>query len=96
MNLVMSGFGAKDVLELESFAPSASETVAFTQNATNTGGTLTITDGALHASIRLFGQYVAGGFHLSDDGHGGTAIHYGASSGGQAVPAQVEFALNRH
>jgi hypothetical protein len=36
---------------------------SFVANATNTGGTLRVTDGTFHAAIRLLGQYAAAGFH---------------------------------
>jgi hypothetical protein len=46
-----------------------------------------IKDGALKASITLFGQYVAGGFHLAASG-AGTAITYAAPTS-----AHVEIAV---
>jgi len=37
-----------------------------------------VTDGALKATITLFGQYVAAGFHLTHNAAGGTTITYTA------------------
>jgi hypothetical protein len=37
---------------------------------------LTVTDGTQHASVTLFGQYLATGFHLKSDGAAGTDITY--------------------
>lgn len=39
------------------------------------GSVLTATDGTLKASLTLFGQYAATGFHLAKDG-AGTAVAY--------------------
>jgi hypothetical protein len=39
---------------------------------------LTIIDGTLNASVTLFGQYLAAGFHSVTDYAGGTAITYSA------------------
>ena len=46
------------------------------EDAAKTKGVLTLTDGALKATVTLFGQYTATGFHIAGDGHGGTAITY--------------------
>jgi hypothetical protein len=45
----------------------------WTQNTTSQGR-LTITDGTHTARLTLLGQYVAGNFHVSTDGHGGTVV----------------------
>ena len=46
-----------------------------TYSGTNSGGTLTVTDGTHTANIALLGQYMAGSFVASADGSGGTLIH---------------------
>jgi hypothetical protein len=51
-----------------------SESLSFT--STGSGGVLHITDGALHATVTLFGQYVAAGFKLAADATGGTNLTY--------------------
>jgi hypothetical protein len=76
----LRGFNNKSLLELTSFAPGSTEKISFSESGDKTNGVLTITDGFEQASITLFGQYVAAGFHMGSDGHGGTAVTYGASS----------------
>jgi hypothetical protein len=72
---LVSGFsGATDVLDLAGFDTKAKK--SFTENAQKNGGTLTITEGALKASIALFGQYVASGFKLATDHAGGVDVTY--------------------
>ena len=65
----LSGFGGTDVLDVTpvSFAASV---------ATFAGGTLTVTVGTHSAAFQLVGAYAQAGFHLVNDGHGGTAIGY--------------------
>jgi hypothetical protein len=72
----VSGFGATDTLDLASFAFKASEKLSFVENKAKTKGVLTVTDGSLKATITLFGQYVAAGFHLAGDHAAGTTIVY--------------------
>ena len=80
--LVFSGFDKTDTLDLTAFAFNGSESFSFVENGANTSGTLTITDGVLHASVTLFGQYTAAGFNLASDGADGTAVIYTLSAGG--------------
>jgi autotransporter passenger strand-loop-strand repeat protein len=75
-SLSISSFRATDTLDISNFGYSASEQLTFVENAKKTEGVLTITDGSLKATITLFGQYVAQGFHKAADGAGGTAITY--------------------
>jgi len=83
----LSGFAAGDTIDLTKFAYSATgETVGFTENAANTQGTLTVTDGTQQTSITLFGQYIAAGFSLESDGHSGTAISYTPPAGTADAP----------
>jgi autotransporter passenger strand-loop-strand repeat protein len=77
--LTLSGFAATDMLDLASFAFNKSETVSFSENAKKTQGVLTVNSGGLKASVTLFGQYAATGFHLVNDA-GGTAVTYSAAT----------------
>lgn len=52
----------------------ATTTLAYSENATQTGGTLTVSDGLNSVSLSLLGQYSAADFAASADGHGGTLI----------------------
>src|SRR6185437_15972084 len=76
--LTASGFGKSDTLDFRSFKPGRAETVSFVENAAHTKGVLTIKDGAMKATVTLFGQYVAAGFKIGEDGAGGTALTYAA------------------
>jgi autotransporter passenger strand-loop-strand repeat protein len=73
--LRVSGFANTDGIDLTGFAPKGAR-LSFQENAAKTSATLTIRDGALKATVMLFGQYVASGFKLSADGAGGTTITY--------------------
>jgi hypothetical protein len=76
-------FGGQDSIELANFAFSSSETISFKENAGKMKGTLTITDGVLHANLTLFGQYIAAGFRFASNHAGGTAITYTQPPSGQ-------------
>lgn len=74
----IKGFATGDKIDLSStdFAFGGDETVTFQENDGGTAGMLTVTSGADVFSVQLFGQYVAAGFHLGADKHGGTLITY--------------------
>jgi hypothetical protein len=61
-------------LDLPDIAFGAHTTLAYSQNAADAGGTLTVTDGRHAASIALLGNYMAGSFVAAPDGHGGTLV----------------------
>jgi autotransporter passenger strand-loop-strand repeat protein len=84
--VTVSGFTATDTLDLASFKFSTVGKPTFVVDKAKNGGTLTITDGGLTATVTLFGQYVAAGFHLAKDAATGTAITY-------AQPAAQAFEL---
>jgi hypothetical protein len=50
---------------------SANTSLGYAANNDNTGGTLTVSDGAHAMGIALLGQYMASSFPLSGDGHWG-------------------------
>jgi autotransporter passenger strand-loop-strand repeat protein len=70
-------FGGLDKITLASFKFGTSQKLSFVENAATTSGTLTVTDGAMKATITLFGQYGAAGFHMAAAG-AGTVIAYRA------------------
>ena len=74
VTLGITGFTKGDTIDLAAFAFKGAK-LSFVENKAKTSGLLTITDGTLKATIRLFGQYVATGFKLSAAGTG-TAISY--------------------
>jgi hypothetical protein len=61
-------------IDLPNIAFGAQTTLAYSQNAAGTGGTLTVSDGRHAASIALLGNYMAGSFATAADGHGGTLV----------------------
>jgi len=61
-------------IDLPNLAFGAHPTLAYSQNAADTGGTLTVTDGRHAASIALLGNYMAGSFVTAADVHGGTLV----------------------
>jgi autotransporter passenger strand-loop-strand repeat protein len=71
----ISNFRAGDIVDLAYIHFSnAGMTLDFSEDATNTSGTLTISDGSNVATLDLLGQYSAAQFALSADGHGGTLV----------------------
>jgi autotransporter passenger strand-loop-strand repeat protein len=71
----ISGWQAQDVIGLGDISFSAGGTTfGYSENANNSGGTLTVSDGSNVATLALLGQYSASAFALSSDGHGGTLI----------------------
>jgi probable HAF family extracellular repeat protein len=70
----IAGFGGSDQIDLGDIGFGANTTLGYTANNTNTGGTLTASDGIHTANITLLGQYTAASFATASDGHGGTTI----------------------
>jgi hypothetical protein len=70
----VSGLGGQDQLDLRDIGFGATTTVGFAANSSNTGGTLSVSDGTHVAQIALLGQYMANSLVTASDGHGGTAI----------------------
>ena len=68
------GFDDNDALDLADLAFD-STTLSYAANSSNTGGTLTVSDGTHTANIALLGQYMAADFVMSANGFGGTVIH---------------------
>jgi hypothetical protein len=82
----LSGFGAGDTLDLTGFSFSGGPKLSFVENANNTQGILTVTDGTLKTAIILLGQYAAAGFHTGQDSGSGTDITYVPPSPGHHSP----------
>jgi autotransporter passenger strand-loop-strand repeat protein len=78
--VTLSGFKATDTLDLAGFAFKTTEKLSFVENAAKTSGTLRVTDGTQRATITLFGQYVAAGFHVISDGAVGSVVSYGSAT----------------
>jgi hypothetical protein len=81
----VAGFGAQDHIDLPSIAFGPPTTLGCAENSTNTGGTLTISDGAHVASIALLRNYIAATFATAAHGHGGTLVSEAAQVVQQSV-----------
>jgi hypothetical protein len=70
----VTGFSGQDGIDIRSLAFSGNTTPAYTPNGSNTGGTLTVTEGANSINIALIGSYMASSFVAQSDNHGGTLV----------------------
>ena len=71
---LVAGFGQPDRLDLRDIAFTSGVTSATWTQSDTTSGTLAVTSGNETATITLLGQYAAGNFRVSTDGHGGTLV----------------------
>jgi hypothetical protein len=70
----VAGFGAQGRIDLSNIGFGSQTTLGNSENKSDTGGTLTITDGTHTAAIALFGNYMASTLVAGADGHGGTLV----------------------
>ncbi|MHC2467869.1 hypothetical protein [Bradyrhizobium embrapense] len=68
----VAGMTGADAIDFANISFANVHTPTF--NGTSSGGTLTVTDGTVTASIALLGNYMASTFTTSSDGHGGTLV----------------------
>ncbi|KRP98785.1 hypothetical protein AOQ73_20595 [Bradyrhizobium pachyrhizi] len=68
----VAGMSGSDTIDFANINFANVQTPTFSGNAS--GGTLTVTDGTVTASIALLGNYMASTFTASSDGHGGTSV----------------------
>jgi hypothetical protein len=73
---IVSGVSATTHFDLVDVAFGAGTTASFVENAANTGGTLSVTDGAHTVNIALLGQYATGSFTTAADDTIGTLLTY--------------------
>jgi hypothetical protein len=73
---VVSGVTANDHIDLLDIIFANAPTLNYIANAGNTGGTLSVSDGAHTANIALLGQFDPAGFHDEADKGLGTLISY--------------------
>jgi autotransporter passenger strand-loop-strand repeat protein len=72
---LVAGFAKPDRIDLKDISfVSGTTWETFTEAASLTSGTLTVSDGMHAANITLLGQYVTANFLLASDGHGGTLV----------------------
>ena len=81
----VSGFGAQDVIDLPGIAFDAQTTLGYLPNSNQTGGTLSLTDGAQSAKIALLGNYMASSFAVASDNHGGTMVTEASQASNQSL-----------
>ena len=70
----VAAFATPDGIDLPGIGFGATTTLAFSENNSRTGGTLTVTDGTHAAAIALLGNYMASTLVTGADGHGGTLV----------------------
>ncbi|HLH97803.1 MAG TPA: hypothetical protein VKW08_22050, partial [Xanthobacteraceae bacterium] len=70
----IAGFASDDAIDLSDIGFGAATTLAYSAASDGSPGALTVSDGSHAAQIALLGQYIAGSFAMSGDGHGGTLI----------------------
>jgi VCBS repeat-containing protein len=70
----ISGFGEADQIDLGDIPFSTTTTLGYMADASNSGGTLLLSDGTDTANIALLGGYTVSSFAISSDGHGGTLV----------------------
>jgi hypothetical protein len=71
----ITGFSGSDIIDLADLG-SAAATLSYHENATGTGGTLSIFDGAQTAELTLLGHYSADNFSIVADATKGALISY--------------------
>lgn len=70
----INGIARSDAVDLRTHAYSATDPTVWTQNANNSGGTLTIGTGASQVVLNVGGVHTLSEFKLVSDGAGGTLI----------------------
>jgi hypothetical protein len=70
----VAGLASQNGIDLPGIGFGANTTLAFSENNSHTGGTLTVTDGTRAATIALLGNYMASTLVTGADGHGGTLV----------------------
>jgi hypothetical protein len=63
-----------DAIDLQDIDFAKLTTETYVENATGSGGTLTLSDGTNSASINFSGEYVLENFKFQSDGNGGTLL----------------------
>ncbi|HEV2334846.1 MAG TPA: hypothetical protein VGS13_05080 [Stellaceae bacterium] len=70
----LKGFAASDRIDLRNIAFGSSTTRRFTEAASGTSGTLTVTDGTHTIQLTLLGSHKTTNFTLASDNHNGTLV----------------------
>ena len=83
----IQNFSTLDGIDLTSVLFAFHPTLGFSEDASNTFGTLTVSDGTHAASILLLGQYTAASFQQVSDGGTGTLVAMAGTSNLTAILA---------
>ena len=70
----VADFGAQESIDLPGIPFGVHTTLGYSENSSDTGGTLSVKDGTHIAKLALLGNYMATSFVTAADGHGGTLI----------------------
>ena len=81
----VSGFGAQDVIDLPGIAFDAQTTLGYLADSNQTGGTLSLTDGAQSAKIALLGNYMASSFAVVSDHHSDSMVTEASQASNQSL-----------
>ena len=76
----VAGLHGQDAIDFADIGFGAHSTLGYSGNSDNSGGTLSVGDGAHVASVALLGSYMASTFVAASDGHGGTLISQAAQA----------------
>jgi VCBS repeat-containing protein len=76
----ISAFSEPDQIDLGDIPFSTTTTLDYTADASDSGGTLLVSDGTNTANIAMLGSYTVSSFAISSDGHGGTLVTDPASA----------------
>src|SRR5262249_48547326 len=66
--------GVTEAIDLRDITFDGTTTVKYTEAASNTSGTLTVTHGTQTANLTLLGTYSTASFHIATDNAGGTLV----------------------
>ena len=70
----VAGFATPDSIDLPGIGFGATTTLAFSENNSRTGGTLTVSDGTHTAAVALLGNYMAASFVDAAHAQGGARV----------------------
>jgi hypothetical protein len=79
----VADFGAQEGIDLPGILFGRHTTLGYSENSSNTGGTLSVKDGTHIAKLALLRNYMATSFVAAADGHGGTLITEAAQTANQ-------------
>jgi hypothetical protein len=83
----VQNFSTLDGIDLPTVAFGAHTTLGFSEDGSNTFGTLTVSDGTHAAALLLLGQYSAAMFQDASDGGSGTLVSMAGTSNETAILA---------